>query len=399
MTKEIKDNEIPNYDEFEEGKDNNESSDFELIGGLSKEEQELFDLYDLYDATDDIEEAIKYGKEIIKREPDYFGMRTEVFFLENRHLSKEDSLIKYIEFFNKEKIDFYKFNEIKEEDIFKNEPLSLYGYHENRGFFRLIYWIIRYSIELGKLDIAEEFTKLSLQLNENDNLGTRFLAGYIYLGKENYQAIEDLKEKYDDSELQIASLFAKYFKDGDELNFIRNIFSCNIYLAFLIANKLKIPKKVYKAISEVHSYEHNTIEHAVLIYNELFPALNNNQIMMINKIAKSKKVYYELVGNMIDKKLDLLNWLNYLYERFYSRDSLKIEEVKNVARGIGKGKTVNYHKNYFYGSFKNREEDLDNGLEFLFVNKLIEVSYRNKTINPNYAGYILLKSINKNFWY
>ena len=150
--------------------------------------------------------AIKLAKEAIKIDPDYIDPQLFLIPLENEG---EDILFKFDEIINKEE------ERLKKEGYFDNIG-EFYGIWETRPFMRALQQKSFVLIEYGKFGCARKNLEYMLKLNNNDNLGARYLLASIYAYFEDEKALKKLTNKYKENSLNfLVSKLCLYYKLND----------------------------------------------------------------------------------------------------------------------------------------------------------------------------------------
>ncbi len=105
-----------------------------------------------------------------------------------------------------------------------------------------------YLLEKGKLRQVANICKEVLRLNENDNLGVRYLLMAIYATLEEEKSMLDLYKKYPEEDLEMLfPLFAIYYKSGNDkkaLEYLKRIDKCNSNFVKYFNGTIKQSKKV-----------------------------------------------------------------------------------------------------------------------------------------------------------
>ena len=164
-------------------------------------------LEEAYDCEDE-KEAKKLAKEALKIDPFCVDAKRFLFnFEENpfKLLEKLDKAIKEEE------------EHLKEEDLFNDENIGMfYGLFETRPYIILICYKLNLLLNLGMLSQAKEVALEIIRLNENDNMGARFVLMAIYTYFEDEKALNDLLKEYpDDTLISSASQMILNYKLGN----------------------------------------------------------------------------------------------------------------------------------------------------------------------------------------
>lgn len=139
------------------------------------DEEDLEDLYyylDMAFQAETEQEAIKYAKKALKIEPD--NIDAQVIIAEN-------SIYDHIKLLNKfEKIKKAAEQKLVEEHLLTEENIGdFWLLTETRPYMRLLYNRMRLLLDCGKIGMAKEACLEILDLNNDDNLGARFILMHI----------------------------------------------------------------------------------------------------------------------------------------------------------------------------------------------------------------------------
>lgn len=182
-------------------------------GEIEYENTILDDAYELLKKAENAKsktQAIKYAKEAYDMCPDCFDA---VLF--QVHL--EDNPLKRWKLLN-EGLEFEK-NRLNNEGYFEKDNIGhFYGIFETRPYIRGLYAKADYLILDGKVKQASDVCKEILRLNENDNMGSRYLLMAIYAYFEEENDMIKLYEKYPEEDLEMLfPLFILYYKQGNDV--------------------------------------------------------------------------------------------------------------------------------------------------------------------------------------
>lgn len=136
------------------------------------------------------QEAIKYAKKALKIEPD--NIDAQVIIAEN-------SIYDHIKLLNKfEKIKKAAEQKLVEEHLLTEENIGdFWLLTETRPYMRLLYNRMRLLLDCGKIGMAKNACLEILDLNNDDNLGARFILMHIYAYFEDEKSAVKLFERYD----------------------------------------------------------------------------------------------------------------------------------------------------------------------------------------------------------
>ena len=140
-------------------------------------------------------------------------------------------------------------NRLTKEKYFDKENIGyFYGIFETRPYIRGLVIKIEYLLEEGKLRQAASVCKEVLKLNENDNLGARYLLMAIYAVLEEEKDMLDLYKKYPEEDLEMLfPLFAIYYKIGNDKkakDYLNRIDKCNSNFVKYFKGTIKPSEKV-----------------------------------------------------------------------------------------------------------------------------------------------------------
>lgn len=180
-------------------------------GEIEYEDTILDEAYDLLEKAENAKSkktAIKYAKQAYDTCPDCFDA---VLFL----ASIEENPIKRWKIFN-EGLKFEK-DRLDDEGYFKKDNIGhFYLIFETRPYMRGLFAKANYLITDGKMKQAKEVCKEILKLNENDNLGARYLLMAINAYLEDEKEMLDLYKKYPEDNLgMLIPLLVLYFKQDN----------------------------------------------------------------------------------------------------------------------------------------------------------------------------------------
>ena len=147
-----------------------------------------------------------------------------------------------------EGLEFEK-NRLTKQKYFDKENIGIfYGIFETRPYIRGLVIKAEYLLEEGKLRQAANICKEVLTLNENDNLGARYLLMAIYATLEEEKDMLDLYKKYPEEDLEMLfPLFALYYKIGNDKKakeYLNRIDKCNSNFVKYFKGTIKQSEKV-----------------------------------------------------------------------------------------------------------------------------------------------------------
>ena len=229
------------------------------IDDANKKLQEFIQMYNngeieykntpLDDAYELLEEAqsAKSKKEAIKLAKEAYEKSSECFDAILFQCDLEENGIKRMKLLD-DGLDFEK-NRLMKEKYFDKENIGqFYGMFETRPYIRGLVIKIEYLLEDGKLRQAANLCKEVLRLNENDNLGARYLLMAIYAALEEEKEILSLYKKYPEENLEMLfPLFAIYYKSGNDkkaLEYLKRVDKCNSNFVKYFDGSIKQSEKV-----------------------------------------------------------------------------------------------------------------------------------------------------------
>lgn len=201
---------------------------------------EAYEILEEAQYTKNEKEAIKLAKKAYKKSSDCFDA---ILF----QCDLEENVIKRMKQLN-DGLEFEK-NRLTNEKYFDKENIGhFYGIFETRPYIRGLSIKAEYLLEEGKLRQAANICKEVLRLNENDNLGIRYLLMVIYATLEEEKSMLDLYKKYPEEDLEMLfPLFAIYYKSGNDkkaLEYLKRIDKCNSNFVKYFNGTIKQSKKV-----------------------------------------------------------------------------------------------------------------------------------------------------------
>lgn len=112
----------------------------------------------------------------------------------------------------------YERDRLEKEMFFEKDNIGhFYGIFETRPYIKGLYEKAVYLLFDGKVNQAKDICKEMLRLNENDNMGARYLLMAIYAYFEEEKELLNIYKKYPEENLEVLfPLFALYYKLGDD---------------------------------------------------------------------------------------------------------------------------------------------------------------------------------------
>ena len=207
-------------------------------GEIIYENTILDDAYELLEKAEKSKskkQAIKYAKEAYDMCPDCFDA-----ILFQVHL--EDNPLKRMKLLN-EGLEFEK-DRLEEKGYFEKENIGhFYEIFETRPYIRGLYAKADYLILDGKIKQARNICKEILRLNQNDNMGSRYLLMAIYAYLEEENDMLKLYKKYPEEDLEMLfPLFILYYKLGNDkkaLEYLNRINKANSHFIKFFKGTMK----------------------------------------------------------------------------------------------------------------------------------------------------------------
>ena len=220
----LKNNNVENIDEA-----NEKLQEFIKMynnGEIEYENTPLDDAYEILEEAQNArneKEAIKLAKKAYEKSPECFDAILFQCDLEENGIKRMKLLEGGLE---------VEKNRLIKEKYFDKENIGhFYGIFETRPYIRGLVAKAEYLLEEGKLRQAESICKEVLKLNENDNMGARYLLMAIFATLEEENDMLKLYKKYPEEDLEMLfPLFALYYKIGNDkkaLEYLNRVNKCN----------------------------------------------------------------------------------------------------------------------------------------------------------------------------
>ena len=220
----LKNNNVENIDEA-----NEKLQEFIKMynnGEIEYENTPLDDAYEILEEAQNArneKEAIKLAKKAYEKSPECFDAILFQCDLEENGIKRMKLLEGGLE---------VEKNRLIKEKYFDKENIGhFYGIFETRPYIRGLVVKAEYLLEEGKLRQAESICKEVLRLNENDNMGVRYLLMAIFATLEEENDMLKLYKKYPEEDLEMLfPLFALYYKIGNDkkaLEYLNRVNKCN----------------------------------------------------------------------------------------------------------------------------------------------------------------------------
>lgn len=212
-------------------------------GEIEYENTPLDDAYEILEKAQNArneKEAIRLAKKAYEKSPECFDA---ILF----QCDLEENGIKRMELLDNG-LETEKNRLIKEKYFAKENIGHFYGIFETRPYIRGLITKAEYLLEEGKLHQAENICKEILRLNENDNMGARYLLMAIFATLEEENDMLKLYKKYPEEDLEmIFPLFALYYKLGNDKKtkeYLNRIDKCNANFVKYFNGTIKVSEKV-----------------------------------------------------------------------------------------------------------------------------------------------------------
>ena len=220
----LKNNNVENIDEA-----NEKLQEFIKMynnGEIEYENTPLDDAYEILEEAQNArneKEAIKLAKKAYEKSPECFDAILFQCDLEENGIKRMKLLEGGLE---------VEKNRLIKEKYFDKENIGhFYGIFETRPYIRGLVVKAEYLLEEGKLRQAKSICKEVLRLNENDNMGARYLLMAIFATLEEENDMLKLYKKYPEEDLEMLfPLFALYYKIGNDkkaLEYLNRVNKCN----------------------------------------------------------------------------------------------------------------------------------------------------------------------------
>ncbi len=181
-------------------------------GEVEYENTILDDVYELLEKAENAKskkQAIKYAKEAYDMCPDCFDAILFQVHLEDNPLKRWRLLEDGLE---------HEKDRLEDEEYFKKDNIGhFYGIFETRPYIKGLFIKAELLIMDGKIKQSRDICKEILRLNENDNIGARYLLMAIYAYLEEEKDMLKIFNKYREENLEMLfPLFVLYYKQGND---------------------------------------------------------------------------------------------------------------------------------------------------------------------------------------
>ncbi len=212
-------------------------------GEIEYKNTPLDDAYEILEEAQNArnkKEAIKLAKKAYEKSPECFDAILFQCDLEENGIKKMKLLGDGLE---TEK------NRLTKEKYFDKKNIGhFYGIFETRPYIRGLVVKAEYLLEEGKLRQAESICREVLRLNENDNMGARYLLMAIFATLEEENDMLKLYKKYPEETLEMLfPLFALYYKIGNDnkaKEYLNRVNKCNSNFVKLFNGSIRKNDKV-----------------------------------------------------------------------------------------------------------------------------------------------------------
>ena len=279
----LKNNNVENIDEA-----NEKLQEFIKMYNNREIEYENTPLDDAYEILEEAQNA-KNEKEAIKLAKKAYEKSKECFDAILFQCDLEENGIRRMKLLD-DGLEFEK-NRLTKEKYFDKENIGhFYGIFETRPYIRGLVNKAEYLLEEGKISQAENVCREVLRLNENDNMGARYLLMAIYATLEKENDMLKLYKKYPEEDLEMMfPLFALYYKLGNDKKakeYLNRVDKCN-------SNFVKFFKGTIKESKNVSSGYYSRGDSS-----EIFMYLNRYDYLLITM----PKLHEYVIENLMKKK-------------------------------------------------------------------------------------------------
>ena len=279
----LKNNNVENIDEA-----NEKLQEFIKMYNNGEIEYENTPLDDAYEILEEAQNA-KTEKEAIKLAKKAYEKSRECFDAILFQCDLEENGIKRMKLLD-DGLEFEKSRLTKEKYFDKENIGHFYGIFETRQYIRGLVIKAEYLLEEGKISQAENVCREVLRLNENDNMGARYLLMAIYATLEKENDMLKLYKKYPEEDLEMMfPLFALYYKLGNDKKakeYLNRVDKCN-------SNFVKFFKGTIKESKNVSSGYYSRGDSS-----EIFMYLNRYDYLLITM----PKLHEYVIENLMKKK-------------------------------------------------------------------------------------------------
>jgi len=279
---------LANTDAKDEKELNEKLQEFIKMYNNGEIEYENTPLDDAYEILEEAQNA-KTEKEAIKLAKKAYDMCPNCFDAILFQCDLEENGIKRMKLLD-DGLEFEKSRLTKEKYFDKENIGHFYGIFETRPYIRGLVNKAEYLLEEGKISQAENVCREVLRLNENDNMGARYLLMAIYATLEKENDMQKLYKKYPEEDLEMMfPLFALYYKLGNDKKakeYLNRVDKCN-------SNFVKFFNGTIKESKNVSSGYYSRGDSS-----EIFMYLNRYDYLLITM----PKLHEYVIENLMKKK-------------------------------------------------------------------------------------------------
>ena len=279
---------LANTDAKDEKELNEKLQEFIKMYNNGEIEYENTPLDDAYEILEEAQNA-KTEKEAIKLAKKAYEKSRECFDAILFQCDLEENGIRRMKLLD-DGLEFEKSRLTKEKYFDKENIGHFYGIFETRPYIRGLVIKAEYLLEEGKISQAENVCREVLRLNENDNMGARYLLMAIYATLEKENDMLKLYKKYPEEDLEMMfPLFALYYKLGNDKKakeYLNRVDKCN-------SNFVKFFKGTIKESKNVSSGYYSRGDSS-----EIFMYLNRYDYLLITM----PKLHEYVIENLMKKK-------------------------------------------------------------------------------------------------
>lgn len=230
-----------------------------------KKGNDVYDYLEMAQDTFDAKEATRYAQKALKLDP--YCLDAELIIAQAKSKDMED-LKK-----NMEKVIRKGEEQLAQRNISKEEDAgSFYGLFETRPYMRVRKEYLGLLITQGRYRHAISEAEELIRLNENDNLGVRYILMALYSYFEDEDKVKALFEKYpEDSAFMLLPLIALYYKmenDKKMKSYIRKLKNKNPQLQEALEMFMDADEDEMEEILHAPMYRPFSLEEVVLAFSE-----------------------------------------------------------------------------------------------------------------------------------
>ncbi len=168
--------------------------------------------------------AVRLARKAQKLEPD--NLEAELFLIQHEELEPETFLSR-----TRMALEHGK-SVLEKQGIFEEDTGHFWQVFETRPFMRLMDQYVTCLSESGMLRSAAREAEEMIRLNNQDNLGARFMLMHLYAALEDAEAAENLLKKFSEHDegpmlLALTLLYYKLEDDHQAEKYLRRLTRCN----------------------------------------------------------------------------------------------------------------------------------------------------------------------------